>query len=293
MQVRWSGKTDVGLKREVNQDSYGSVELPAGRLLIVCDGMGGHAAGEVASRIGVEAVRECFTGEVPDTEAALRSAFAAANTRIYTEGSGTMGTTAVAAVLQHNLLSVANVGDSRAYLIREGRPRQISRDHSLVSDQVAAGLMTAEQARNSMVRNIITRALGHQATVEIDIFHVGLRAGDTVLLSSDGMHGLIEDAEIAEIAGMLTPDESAERLVVLANERGGIDNITVVVAQIDGLDPNSPQLATDEPADEEIASDVERITEPIERPLGRTGLLLSLLTLSILLLIGGWSFYMP
>ncbi|NJM06737.1 serine/threonine-protein phosphatase [Candidatus Gracilibacteria bacterium] len=255
--------------------------------------MGGHAAGEVASRIGVEAVLEHFGGSSADGEAALRNAFAAANTRIYTEGSGTMGTTAVAAVLQYNLLSVANVGDSRAYLIREGRPRQISRDHSLVSDQVAAGLMTPEQARNSMVRNIITRALGHQATVEVDIFHVGLRAGDTVLLSSDGMHGLIEDAEIAEIAGMLTPDETAERLVALANERGGIDNITVVVAQVDELDPHSPQLANDEAPGEEHVAEHERITEPLERPLTRTGLLLSLVTLSILLAIGGWSLYMP
>jgi protein phosphatase len=292
MQIRWSGQTDVGLKREVNQDSFGSVELAAGRLLLVCDGMGGHAAGEVASRIGVEVVLEHFGSEVPDAEAALCIAFAEANSRIYSEGNGTMGTTAVAAVLQHNLLSVANVGDSRAYLIREGRPRQISRDHSLVSDQVAAGLMTAEQARSSLVRNIITRALGHQPQVEVDMFHVGLRAGDTVLLSSDGMHGLIEDAEIAEIAGMLTPDETAERLVALANERGGIDNITVVVAQIDELDPNSPQLAADEPVDE-VIPESERITEPLERPLNRVGMLLSLLTLSILLFIGGWALYMP
>ena len=169
MHVRFSARTHQGMRREINQDAYGSGHPGEATLLVVCDGMGGHAAGEVASRLGVETIVAGVGQEQPPDEA-LRAAFEAANARIYAEGSGSMGTTGVAALFTQNILHVANVGDSRAYLVREDAIVQISRDHSFVSDQVAAGLMTEEQARASSVRNIITRALGHSPEVEVDLF---------------------------------------------------------------------------------------------------------------------------
>lgn len=292
MRVRFSARSDVGLRREVNQDAYGTEQLDQATLLIVCDGMGGHAAGEVASQLGVQTITANVPGHAPSGEA-LRNAFSLANERIYAEGRGSMGTTGVAALFLNNTLYVANVGDSRAYLVREGQIRQISQDHSFVSDQVAAGLMTPEQARTSNIRNIITRALGYQPEVEVDLFTTPVLPGDTVLLSSDGMHGLIDDREIAEIASMLPPDQAAQRLVDTANERGGTDNITVVIAQVDELDAVAPddQLATRKlspaPEPQHIAEAVAPTT-PAERPLTRLGLLLSGLTLLALIGLGAF-----
>ncbi len=275
MRVRFSARTHVGMRREVNQDAYGSGQPGSATLLVVCDGMGGHAAGEVASKLGVETILAAFSPEMPPDEA-LRAAFAAANERIYDEGRGSMGTTGVAALFLQNSLYVANVGDSRAYLVREGQITQITHDHSFVSDQVAAGLMTAEQARASNIRNIITRALGHTEDVDVDLFTVSLLPGDTVLLSSDGLHGLITDEEIAELASMLTLEEAAQRLVDIANERGGHDNITVVIAQVDELDQEaavtppmgSPTVPIAATTDEAIAIDEEPVEDEGTEPIG-------------------------
>lgn len=286
MRVRFSARTHVGMRREVNQDAYGSAQPGDAVLLVVCDGMGGHLAGEVASAIGVETVVAAYRPEL-GPEAALREAFTAANARIYDEGHGSMGTTGVAALFLQNMLHVANVGDSRAYLVREDEIVQISRDHSFVSDQVAAGLMTPEQARASNIRNIITRALGHTAEVEVDLFATALRPGDTVILSSDGMHGLISDAEIAEVAGVLTLEEAAQRLVDTANERGGPDNITVVIARVDELDGGAagPDAVPTTPLQ---APATDRLPESApERPLSRLGAALAALTLVALLSLGG------
>lgn len=285
MRVRFSARTHVGQRREVNQDAFDGGPRGPATLLVVCDGMGGHAAGEVASQLAVTTIMEVYDPSATEPGTSLRDAFTTANQRVYTQGRGTMGTTGVAALFLHNHLFVANVGDSRAYIVREGQISQISNDHSFVSDQVAAGLMTAEQARHSNIRNIITRALGHSVDVNVDIFERELRAGDTVLLSSDGMHGLIEDAEIAEIASIATPDEATQRLVDLANERGGVDNITVVIAQVDELDaadgtsetialPNAPPAPPAPPSPSPKA----------EPPLNRLGVLLA--SLALLLLIG-------
>jgi protein phosphatase len=298
MRVRWSARSDVGLRREVNQDSYGTETTPFGYLLVVCDGMGGHAAGEVASRIGVDTIIQEFIALPSEHPVdALRHAFITANQRIYNEGRGTMGTTGVAALFHQNVAHVANVGDSRAYLIRDGKISQISRDHSLVSDQVAAGLLTPEQARSSSVRNIITRALGHQLAVDVDHFRVPLQAGDTILLSSDGMHGLIEDDEIAEIASILPPDEATRRLVDDANGRGGIDNITVVIAQVDELDTLSEEelaaqaayVSEHDAITDKLVDPAEQKAEPIERPLSSLGLLLASLLFATLVMVGSLS----
>jgi len=285
MRVRFSARTHVGMRREVNQDAYGSGQPGPATLLVVCDGMGGHAAGEVASALGVATIVEMFRPDLPPGEA-LNAAFTNANQRIYNEGRGSMGTTGVAALLLQNVLHVANVGDSRAYLVREDAIRQISQDHSFVSDQVAAGLMTPEQARSSNIRNIITRALGHTDSVEVDLFTLPLRPGDTVILSSDGMHGLVSDAEIAEVAGVLTLDEAAQRLVDMANERGGPDNVTVVIARVDELDATGPDEVPTTPLTEPEPPPAAP-PPPIERPLSRLGAVLAALTLVALLSLGG------
>lgn len=295
MRVRFSARTHVGMRRDVNQDAYGSGEPGAATLLVVCDGMGGHAAGEVASSLGVETIVATFRAELPPDDA-LREAFIAANRRIYAEGHGSMGTTGVAALFLHNSLHIANVGDSRAYLVREDKIAQISQDHSFVSDQVAAGLMTPEQARSSNIRNIITRALGHSAEVEVDIFTVGLRPGDTVILSSDGMHGLIADEEIAEVAGMLPLEEAAQRLVDTANERGGPDNITVVIARVDELGPagaGADSVATTPLAAPPTQPLAEAAAAPVERPLSRLGAALATVMLLALLGLGGYALNQP
>ncbi len=300
MRVRYSARTHPGKRREVNQDAYGVKQFGEAILLVVCDGMGGHAAGEVASALAVEAIIDAFDPAAPPAEA-LRAAFVSANARVYAEGHGAMGTTGVAALLVADQLFVANVGDSRAYLVRKEQITQISRDHSFVSDQIAAGLMTPEEARSSLIRNIITRALGHTAGVEVDVFVEPLQAGDTVVLSTDGLHGLVSDEEIAAIAGLQPPDQAAQELVDRANELGGIDNITVVLAQIDELDgrgagavpraePAAPPAET--PAAPRDAAPAARAA-PLERPLSRLGLALAALTLLVILGVGGALWALP
>jgi protein phosphatase len=311
MKLRHSARTDVGKTRDHNEDSYGvgsgeQVER-LGELLIVCDGMGGHAAGEVASRLAVDTILGMYYDDgSEDRPAALEQAFAEANARIYATGRGNMGTTGVAALLHHDALHIANVGDSRAYLIRNGEIRQISRDHSFVSDQVAAGLITADQARESPHRNVITRALGYQPEVSIDMFRLPLQVGDIVVLSSDGLHGLVSDAEIAEIASSYPPDEAVDRLIVLANQRGGSDNITVVIAHVDALDWDAQPILDQEPEDAHDRATAELPTQaaalepasdqpsapaparpapPLERRLTLLGGLLAMLLLTVLIFV--------
>jgi serine/threonine protein phosphatase PrpC len=241
MKLRHSARTDVGKTRDHNEDDFGVGEGAGveqyGELLIVCDGMGGHAAGEVASRLGVETILSTYYSDAsPDRVDVLRRAFERANARIHAEGRGAMGTTGVAALFYQGMLHVANVGDSRAYLIRNDEICQVSRDHSLVGEQVAAGVITADQARSSYYRNVITRALGYQPEVQVDLFHLPLQAGDMVVLCSDGLHGLVGDEEISEIVRSMPLADAVDRLIDLANERGGTDNITAIVAQVDELD---------------------------------------------------------
>jgi protein phosphatase len=264
MKVHHSARTDVGKTRDHNEDSYGIGEGPqveqVGAVLVICDGMGGHAAGEVASRIGVDTIlARYYEDDDEDRPVALERAFEEANAQIYAKGHGSMGTTGVAALLHHDALHIANVGDSRAYLLRDGSLRQVSRDHSFVSDQVAAGLITAEQARSSPHRNVITRALGYQPDVTVDLFRLPLQIGDVVLLCSDGLHGLVSDAELSTLAAQ-AGDEAVKQLVDLANQRGGLDNITVVLARVDALDWDS------QPVTETTETSHERVTVELPTP---------------------------
>ncbi len=237
MHIPYHARTDVGKTRDHNEDDYGYGEGPLGDLLVVCDGMGGHASGEVASHLAVETIVDAYySAGGADRGQALEEAFVRANELIYIEGRGTMGTTGVAALFVGDAAVVANVGDSRAYLIRHGAPQQITRDHSLVGDQIAAGLITTEQSRSLYYRNVITRALGYQLEVAVDVFMVPVQLGDRLVLCSDGLHGLVEDAEIATIAAAAPLEQAVDTLIDLANERGGTDNITVLIAEVAGLD---------------------------------------------------------
>ncbi len=245
------GLTDIGCKRSVNQDTLGNrvgqfatVRDQHGLLYAVADGMGGHAHGEVASAIAIDTIFARYYAADPTegVQRALDSALRAANVAVYeagrAAGGGPIGTTLTAVVLRGTVVHVGNIGDSRTYLIRGGRIKQLSQDHSLVGEQLRRGLLTEEQARASTIRNVITRAVGHNAEVDPDLFAFTVEAGDRLLLCSDGLHGLIENAELARIVGtepLEELEEAVRTLIALARERGGPDNITALAVGIDQL----------------------------------------------------------
>ncbi len=237
--------TDVGRKREHNEDNMAyvipkdpQVMARKGALFIVADGMGGHAAGEVASEIAVDTVSNAYyQDENDDVPNSLLQSIRRANAAIHQRAAENMlrsgmGTTCVAAVLRGNLAYIANVGDSRAYFVRKSRIYQISQDHSWVAEQVRAGLLTEEQARTHAQRNVITRSLGTQPEVEIDIFREVLEEGDTLVLCSDGLSGLVNDEDLLRTVDQFVPQESVYHLVERANENGGPDNITAIVVRV-------------------------------------------------------------
>jgi protein phosphatase len=216
-----------------------------GLFCAVADGMGGHAAGEEASSMAVKIARDSFYGGSGDANPidVLRLAVAQANLAIYEAGAGKtgrdhMGTTLTAAVLFNHRVVVGHVGDSRCYLVQGNGIRQISRDHSWVAEEVEAGRMTPEQARVNPRRNIITRALGLRPDVDVDAYEAPLEPGSTVVICSDGLHGLVGEDEITSYVRRLPPADAVDALVRLANDRGGPDNISVVVARVigDGAD---------------------------------------------------------
>ncbi len=237
--------TDVGRKREHNEDNMAHV-IPKdpqvmarkGALFIVADGMGGHAAGEVASEIAVDAVTNVYYQDDSDDAAtSLLHAIKRANALIHQRAAENMlrsgmGTTCIAAVLRGNMAYIANVGDSRAYLVRGGQVRQVSQDHSWVAEQVRAGLLTEEQARTHAQRNVITRCLGTQADVDIDVFPEPLEENDALVLCSDGLSGCISDDDILKTVEQAGPQESVYHLIEQANENGGPDNITAIVVRV-------------------------------------------------------------
>ena len=241
--------TDVGRKRTGNEDCYDiwvsddlGREHVADTLLVVCDGMGGSNAGEVASRMAVEAIVRTFAAEEGgDLGAALARAVEVANLEVH-EHSRTrpdlqgMGTTCTVAALKGERLGLAQVGDSRAYLVRDGRLRQLTDDHSLVAQLVARKQLTPEEARSDPRRNVVTRSVGVAPTVEVDVrlLDEPLRPGDTVLVCSDGLHGQVTDEELVRAASGASLDRACRELIAIANDRGGPDNITLALARIEG-----------------------------------------------------------
>jgi serine/threonine protein phosphatase PrpC len=237
--------TDVGRKRPHNEDNMAyvipkdpQVMARKGALFIVADGMGGHAAGEVASEIAVDTVSySYYQDDSEDVATSLLHAIKRANSLIHQRAAENMlrsgmGTTCVAAVLRGNVAHIANVGDSRAYLIRHGHGKQVSQDHSWVAEQVRAGLLTEDQARSHAQRNVITRCLGTQSEVDVDVFTEQLEEGDSLILCTDGLSGLVGDDELRVIVDQFVPQESVYHLVERANENGGPDNITAIVIRV-------------------------------------------------------------
>ncbi len=243
-----AGLTDVGRKRNHNEDSYLIDEQL--QLYVVADGMGGHAGGGTASRIAVESIDQEMRGAqsagnnpfASDTplqdsplpeflrgavEKACAAIFKAAQEDLRLSG---MGTTVIALCIKGENALFAHVGDSRAYLVRGDLIQQVSEDHSLVNEQIKAGMITPEEAKHSRYKNIITRSVGYDEEVQVDVMGLVAQPGDCFVLCSDGLANLVEDHEIREIVISHTPHEASKKLVDLANERGGDDNITVIVA---------------------------------------------------------------
>ncbi len=257
MSLKFGSVTNVGLKRRNNQDSFAVVrgetlngELDA--LFVIADGMGGALGGEVASEIVVKTLPAVVTEhlsarngnkEPVDTAVLLEAAIRESHRKVRQRQAGDaqlsgMGTTCVAAILDANQLIVANVGDSRAYLLRGGRLKQVTQDHSSVWEQVQAGIMTPDEARTSRFRNQITRAVGSDFNARPDIFRMELQDGDSVLLCSDGLSSEVQDGEIARLlAGVQDPQTACESLVEAALGAGGRDNVTVIALRYGAFSP--------------------------------------------------------
>lgn len=238
--------TDPGPVRENNEDSF-YVDEDAG-LFVVADGMGGHAAGEVASRIAIETLRELLQGSLDPDETRLdrtvadpadvlrerlRYAMNQASVRIRREAQANpawagMGTTVCVLLIEGNQAHVAHVGDSRIYLLRDGQIHRLTRDHTVVQQEIDAGRLTPELARQVPHRNYLTQSVGYHGPVEPDTATRPLEPGDLFLLCSDGLTDPLEDARIAEICRMAHPSDLAETLVNQALNAGGLDNITVI-----------------------------------------------------------------
>ena len=248
MRIQVGSKSDIGRRRSQNEDSL-CVDRRLG-LFVVCDGMGGHNAGEVASRLASDAVREHvrealqradlpFVGQYDPrfTESTnrLASAVRFANEVVYRAANSRpdyerMGTTIVAAFLDGAAASISHVGDSRVYLVRGGNLRKLTEDHSLVAEQMQRGLLTEEEAEHSPQKNIITRAIGIEATVEPTLSELTLIPGDCLLLCSDGLTRGVRPEQIRDaIRAAPAPQIASDTLVALANQAGGEDNTTVVV----------------------------------------------------------------
>ena len=294
IRIQVFGKTDVGRSREHNEDRFLVADLSRpeasllphvrehdvgeyGSLLVVADGMGGAAAGEIASEMAADTIYshmlKTWSEEKDPTSQLfayrLREAVETANSQIHTyakahaEARG-MGTTSTAAGVLGDHVYLTQVGDSRAYLIRDGTAHQLTKDQSLTQRLVEAGELTEEQAEHSDRKNIILQALGPEARVKVDLTYQELRRADTLVLCSDGLTGQVKNEEIAQIVGSATDLPMAcDRLIALANERGGPDNITVVIARFDGGALRAAE-AGDQPSHQVFPLiDTETSTEPV------------------------------
>lgn len=251
VRVKACGLSDVGLTRVHNED-YFEID-PEHRLYVVADGMGGHSHGEVAAQLAVSSIRD-FIHKTADKDTtwpfgmdnrlerhtnllkmAIRIAHDSVLRAISKDGSlYGMGTTVVGILLAGNVAAVAHVGDSRAYRLRNGRLDQLTQDHTWVNEQVVAGFLSKEQARSHPLKNVVTRALGGESDVLVDVREIEVRPGDVYLLCSDGLTGMLSDADIRDrLSGNGSLHEICRRLVNDSNARGGIDNVTVVVLAIE------------------------------------------------------------
>ncbi len=243
------GQTDVGRRRKINEDSF--LVSPETSLFAVCDGMGGHNAGEVASRMAIETLSSFVEKSAIEKEITwpwgidanlsfdanrLKTAIKLANARVFQAADNReeltgMGTTVVATLVNEDLLTIGSAGDSRCYLVRGGELRQLTRDDSWVSAALGEGILNSDDVEHHPLRNVITKAVGARDSIELDVTEQRLEPGDVVMLCSDGLHGMLNDQQLA---GLLLPvpeslEQAAARLIDAANEAGGRDNVTVVL----------------------------------------------------------------
>ena len=251
MGIRAAGITDVGCVRKHNEDSL--LSLPVWGLFVVADGLGGHAAGEIASQIVVDTIQRTLAATAdPSAEwpleydrglsfdgNRLKTALLLADKAIADDildhpERVTMGSTVVAGLLTGTRLTLAHVGDSRAYLLGPRVIRQLTRDHSWVAEQVANGILTPEEARKHPFRNVITQALGNGVDLEVEVQELQLEESERLLLCSDGLSGMIPDAQILEIVeNAVNVEDAVESLIEIARRNGGEDNITAILVEID------------------------------------------------------------
>jgi protein phosphatase len=250
MNILSAGATDTGNIRTNNEDAY--LVQDAAELFAVADGVGGYEGGEVASRIAVDTLAAVLPDLLGDKDrtppqgfstaaereiAAMRSAFTLANQKIRRERElnsklSSMGTTLTALLARNGRAFLVHIGDSRAYLLRSGELRQLTNDHSLVAEQVRAGLLTPLQARTSPYRHVISRALGLQEDILPDTAMQPLQQGDTFLLCTDGLTEMVDDRVIEKILSNATPQDAVRELIGEAKKNGGVDNITAVLVQV-------------------------------------------------------------
>jgi serine/threonine protein phosphatase PrpC len=242
------GRTDVGRRRKVNEDSF--LVSPEQSLFAVCDGMGGHNAGEVASRMAVEAISTFIQNSSVEQEITwpwgldaqlsfdanrLKTAIRLANARVFQaadkrEDLTGMGTTVVAALVSGELMTIGSAGDSRCYLVRGSELKQLTRDDSWVSAALGEGILNSDDVEHHPLRNVITKAVGAREAIDLDLVEHRFVPGDVAMLCSDGLHGMLNDQELARLLPL--PDsleEATARFVDAANEAGGRDNVTVVL----------------------------------------------------------------
>ncbi len=245
LRLKAAGFSHVGMKRKQNQDNF--ILVPEKRLFVVADGMGGHKGGETASYLAVHTIGEFFkTGEGAldkgDPGVRIQRAILSANQAIQARGTidatlQGMGTTCVAMYFSGEKLYVGHVGDSRCYLLHQNRIWQVTRDHSLVQEKLRAGLITRAQLKTDRMKNVITRSVGFEPDVDVDVYMLEPHPGDVFVVCSDGLSGMVEDTEIRDIVDEFvfkqdSLDGAVKRLIEMANAHGGDDNVTAVVVRV-------------------------------------------------------------
>jgi protein phosphatase len=250
------GRTDVGRRRKLNEDSF--LVAPESHLYAVCDGMGGHNAGEVASRMAIETLAAFVERSGVEKEITwpwgldanlsfdanrLKTAIRLANSRVFQSADSDeeltgMGTTVVAALVSGNTMALGSAGDSRCYLLREGQFRQLTQDDSWVSAALGEGILNSDDVERHPLRNVITKAVGARDSIDLEVIEQSLQAGDVALLCSDGLHGMLGDEEIARLLGPGSGslEEMTADLVGAANEAGGRDNVSAVLLRYSDKD---------------------------------------------------------
>lgn len=225
--------TDMGRKRQSNQDSY----YVGGNWCIVADGMGGHNGGEVASKYAIEIIKSNLAQQSFGIDALIKNAIIEANKALYNMSVSNpalegMGTTAVLCYFEGDIAYIAHVGDSRAYHLSKEGLKQLTNDHSIVQQLIESGTITPKEAKTHPQKNLITRAIGTDSTIDVDICTVELCKGDYILLCTDGLTAFVSDSEIEDAVKTFEPDDAVSKLVNTANNNGGADNITIVLIKV-------------------------------------------------------------